>query len=172
MEELLKESTALDLSGLLRGETRQVEFDTSVKIDESDFDVTFPSLPRIRGNVVNMSGFIELTAEITVNYSTSCSRCLKELDRTLVLNLKAPVAESLENMDNEEYIIPENKIIDLKELVREALILNLPMSHLCSENCKGLCVKCGKDLNGGDCGCVRVEKDPRWSVLEHFFDEE
>lgn len=172
MEELLKESFALDLSGLLRGETRQVEFDTSVKIDENDFDVTFPSLPVIRGNVVNMSGFIELTAEITVKYTTLCSRCLKELHRDLVLNLKAPIAESLENMDNEEYIIPENKIIDLRELVREALILNLPMSHLCREDCKGLCIKCGKNLNDGDCGCVRVEKDPRWSVLEHFFDEE
>lgn len=172
MEELLKESFALDLSGLLRGETRQIDFASSVEIDDSDFDVTFPSLPEIRGNVVNMSGFIELTAEITVKYCSACSRCLKELCRDLVLNIKAPVAESLENMDNEEYIIPENKIIDLRELVREALILNLPMSHLCSEDCKGLCIKCGKDLNYGDCGCVRVEKDPRWSVLEHFFDEE
>ena len=172
MEELLKESFALDLSGLLRGETRQIDFASSVEIDDSDFDVTFPSLPEIRGNVVNMSGFIELTAEITVKYCSACSRCLKELERDLVLNIKAPVAESLENMDNEEYIIPENKIIDLRELVREALILNLPMSHLCSEDCKGLCIKCGKDLNDGDCGCVRVDKDPRWSVLEHFFDEE
>lgn len=162
----------LDVSGLLRGETRRVEFQESIELAPSDFDVTFPFLPKISGSVVNMSGYAELTAEITVQYEALCSRCLKPLTRDLVLPLKAPVAESLENMDNEEYLIPENGLIDLGELVREALILNLPMSHLCSESCKGLCAKCGKDLNEGDCGCTRVEKDPRWSVLEHFFDED
>lgn len=165
------EDFKLDVSGLLRGETRQLDFDVSVQIDSQDFDVAFPRLPRVHGSVVNMSGYIELSAEISAEYETSCSRCLKDLKETFVLSLKAPVAESLENMDNEEYIIPENSLIDLSELVREALILNLPMSHLCKEDCKGLCNKCGKDLNDGDCGCVRVEKDPRWAVLEHFFDE-
>jgi len=88
------------------------------------------------------------------------------------LDIKYPIAESLENMDNDEYLIPENGLMNLGELVRENIILNLPISHICDEDCKGLCNKCGADLNLGDCGCVRVEKDPRWSILEHFFDEE
>lgn len=172
MEEILTNSFKLDVSGLLRGETRQVDFDVSVELDSRDFDVTFPRLPKVRGSVVNMSGYVELSAEISAEYETSCSRCLKDLTEEFTLSIKAPVAESLENMDNEEYIIPDNSLIDLSELVREALILNLPMSHLCREDCKGLCNKCGKDLNSGDCGCVRKEKDPRWAVLEHFFDED
>ena len=172
MEEIFVNSFKLDVSGLLRGETRQIDFDESVEIDSGDFDVTFPRLPKISGKVVNMSGYIEFSADISVLYETVCSRCLKSLSLETALKIQAPVAESLENMDNEEYIIPENGLIDLGELVREALILNLPMSHLCREDCKGLCTKCGKDLNDGDCGCVRKEKDPRWSVLEHFFDEE
>lgn len=172
MEEKNLNSFMLDVSGLLRGEMRQLDFDLAVEICEDDFDVKFPRLPVISGKVVNMSGYIEFSANITVTYETVCSRCLKPLSFDTLLDVRAPIAESLENMDNEEYIIPENGLINLAELVRETLILNLPMSHLCSDDCLGLCPKCGKDLNGGDCGCVRKEKDPRWSVLEHFFDEE
>ncbi len=172
MEDVVTNSFMLDVSGLLRGETRLLDFEVAVSLDADDFEVTFPRLPVISGSVVNMSGYIELSARITAQYETACSRCLKALAEEINLEIKAPVAETLENMDNEEYIIPENGLIDLGELVREALILNLPMSHLCRDDCQGLCTKCGKDLNDGDCGCVRKEKDPRWSVLEHFFDEE
>ena len=172
MDQNLVNSFMLDVSGLLRGETRQIDVDTSVSLDDKDFDVSFPQSPRIKSKVVNMSGYIEFSAEITVTYETVCSRCLTPLKRELTLDLKAPVAENLENMDNDEYIIPENEVIDLGELVREMIILNLPLSHLCHEDCKGLCTKCGKDLNDGDCGCVRVEKDPRWKILESFFDED
>ena len=170
MEQTENNSFVLDVSGLLRGETRRIEIDRCVETDLDD--VEFLESPRIEGSAVNMSGYIEFSARLTVRYSVPCSRCLKELDREMVLDLKSPIAESLENMDNDEYIIPENGLIDLGELVRENIILNLPLSHICSEDCKGLCAKCGADLNLGDCGCVKVEKDPRWSVLEHFFDEE
>ena len=97
----------LDVSGLLRGETRQVDFDESVEIDSRDFDVTFPRLPKISGKVVNMSGYVEFSADISVLYETVCSRCLKSLSFETALKIQAPVAESLENMDNEEYIIPQ-----------------------------------------------------------------
>ncbi len=171
MEQTVNNSFMLDVSGLLRGDVREIAVNTLVGIDE-ELGVTFLESPRINGSAVNMSGYIELSAELTVKYKTVCSRCLKELERDMVLDLKYPIAESLENMDNDEYIIPENGLIDLVELVRENIILNLPISHICQDDCKGLCSKCGADLNLGDCGCVRVEKDPRWSVLEHFFDEE
>lgn len=171
MEQILNNSFMLDVSGLLRGETRELDINAQVTIDD-DLDITFIESPRIEGSAVNMSGYIELTAKLTVKYETVCARCLKPLEREMVLDLKYPIAESLENMDNDEYIIPENGLVDLSELVRENIILNLPISDICSEDCKGLCTKCGADLNLGDCGCVRVEKDPRWSVLEHFFDEE
>ncbi len=171
MEQTANRTHMLDVSGLLRGEVREVKVDEGVAID-NEVDITFLDSPRIEGVAVNMSGYIELSARLSAKYETACSRCLKLLERELVLDLKYPIAESLENMDNDEYLIPENGLIDLGELVRENIILNLPISHICSDDCKGLCTKCGADLNLGDCGCVRVEKDPRWSVLEHFFDED
>jgi uncharacterized protein len=56
--------------------------------------------------------------------------------------------------------------IDLSELLRESLLLELPMRPLCSDDCVGLCSVCGKNLNQGPCGCVHDDVDPRWAVLK------
>ena len=62
----------------------------------------------------------------------------------------------------------EGDSIDLDELVREQILLALPTRHLCREDCKGLCQKCGADLNAGDCSCEQGETDPRWAALADF----
>lgn len=58
------------------------------------------------------------------------------------------------------------KTIDLGLALREQVLLALPPSPLCKEDCKGLCPKCGKDLNDGECGCDRTVADPRWAALK------
>ncbi len=170
--DIIQNSSLLDVAGLLRGEIRELNFDVELKpdIDVDGIEVTSPS--RIQGRAVNLSGYMELDAELTCEYKTHCSRCLAELSCRLDHRITAPIAETLENMDNDEYIIVENGKIDLAELVREAFFLNVPMSHLCREDCLGLCIKCGADRNKTKCGCVLQEKDPRWKALEGFFDEE
>ena len=172
MDNKIQNSSPLDVAGLLRGEEREIYFDVLLtpELDVEGVEVDTPS--HIKGIAVNLSGYMELDADLTVEYRTHCSRCLAPVKRVMTHKIKAPIAETLENMDNEEYIIPESGNIDLAELVREAFFLNVPMAHLCREDCKGLCPKCGADKNVVDCGCKLVDKDPRWKVLEGFFDEE
>ena len=55
--------------------------------------------------------------------------------------------------------------VDITEDIREALMLSLPHSPLCDESCKGLCIQCGKDLNGGPCGCQRKKESGPWGAL-------
>jgi uncharacterized protein len=50
-------------------------------------------------------------------------------------------------------------------VLRQALLLSLPMQPLCKPDCAGLCPICGQDLNQGPCDCVSVEIDPRWEKL-------
>ncbi|HJV09433.1 MAG TPA: DUF177 domain-containing protein, partial [Acidimicrobiales bacterium] len=56
--------------------------------------------------------------------------------------------------------------VDLEPLVREALVLDLPLAPLCEEDCRGLCPTCGADLNLGDCDCPPAETDSRWAALD------
>jgi len=60
----------------------------------------------------------------------------------------------------------ENEQIDLRELMREQFYLTLPMKPLCRDDCKGLCVMCGTNLNRGTCDCKREWEDPRLAVLK------
>ena len=113
-----------------------------------------------------------------------CKRCLKpvtleeqiELTRTWVPadqarkgvghHHKGEEAEATfdpQTVDEEMY---GGKQIDLSPAVREQILLSVPASPLCREDCKGLCPKCGKDLNDGDCGCNRIAIDPRWTALK------
>jgi DUF177 domain-containing protein len=55
---------------------------------------------------------------------------------------------------------------DLNEMIREQVLIDLPMNPICREDCKGLCVKCGADLNFGDCGCGDDNLDPRFETLK------
>jgi uncharacterized protein len=58
--------------------------------------------------------------------------------------------------------------VDLTEDLREAILLNLPHFPLCNENCKGLCARCGKDLNGGSCGCREMKAGGPWGALDNL----
>lgn len=172
MDSTIQNSSLLDVTGLLRGEIRELKFDVALSPELDAEQIAVESPACIKGHAVNMSGYMELDAEMTVEYSTHCSRCLAPVERVMHHRIKAPIAETLENMDNDEYIIPEEGKIDLSELVRENFFLNLPMSHLCRDDCAGLCPVCGIDRNVAECKCVLREKDLRWKALESFFDEE
>ena len=74
-----------------------------------------------------------------------------------------------ENVD--EYVIVENGRLDIDEQLSEALLLDFPRKILCSDDCPGLCPKCGKQLKHGKCGCNTKEIDPRLAVLAKLLEE-
>ena len=73
--------------------------------------------------------------------------------------------------DFEDYIVIDDASLNLDEFVREEILLFLPNKILCKENCKGLCPKCGKNLNDGKCDCKK-DVDPRMEVLLQLLNEE
>jgi len=58
--------------------------------------------------------------------------------------------------------------VDITQDLREAIMLSLPRFPLCDEACKGLCGQCGKDLNGGPCGCRKMEEGGSWGALNNL----
>jgi DUF177 domain-containing protein len=103
----------------------------------------------------------------------SCSRCLEEytfgLDHPFAFVLVPRVAagaESAELSDDDMALsYYQGEEIDLTPLVHEQTILALPTRPLCTEECRGLCSRCGANLNSGPCGCPAVPADPRLAVL-------
>lgn len=135
------------------------------------------------GRATKLGRKVLVQARATIPLQGQCKRCLKpvkldeqvDLIRTWVPQDQAHEGErhhrgkegeasfDPETADEEAYA---GKEIDLQPAVREQILLSVPASPLCREDCKGLCPTCGKDLNEGECGCDRTVIDPRWAALK------
>jgi uncharacterized protein len=104
-----------------------------------------------------------------------CDRCLEpfrhalEKDFKLFLSLPPGGNEEAEIELSEEDMVIDfilSEEIDLGDIVREQIFLHIPMKSLCSDNCDGLCVSCGANLNEKECGCKKEEGHPAFSKLK------
>lgn len=136
----------------------------------------FPSVkayrarPRAEGRVYNEAGVLHLEGTLTTEMTCICDRCGAEFDSVKETPLDAVIVGE-ENEEYPEYFVLEGSEIDLDEILSTCLILDMETKFLCSEDCRGLCSRCGKNLNLGPCGC-RKEPDPRFAVLEQLLDKE
>jgi uncharacterized protein len=99
-----------------------------------------------------------------------CSRCLTEVVVPISVDIDDTVdlsPERQEDMADDSYMA-ENSI-DTDALINHEILIRFPMKTLCREDCKGICPKCGKDLNHGECGCDRVSLDPRMAAIQDIF---
>jgi uncharacterized protein len=98
-----------------------------------------------------------------------CDRC--STDFKLDVRGEYRMVYLLRSIENDEselnitYLSPDTDKIDISNDLRDYLILSVPMKRLCDEECKGLCIKCGKNLNEGQCECKGEEIDDRWKTL-------
>jgi uncharacterized protein len=105
-----------------------------------------------------------------------CSRCLSVYDQPVISDLDFVVdfTEGQQEFNSEEdnYFVvdPSSGFLQIDAMVREAILLALPLKPLCSRDCKGLCPICGTDLNKSECSCVKRETDPRWEKLKGLLD--
>lgn len=124
------------------------------------------------GAVTNHAGALVLEGTARTTLSLTCDRCGKAFSREKTVLLNSLVSHELENEENEdEIILLDGNELDLDEVVTTAFILAMDTKNLCSEDCKGLCAKCGADLNLGPCRC-RPEVDPRLAALAQLLDDQ
>ena len=116
---------------------------------------------------------VSVISEFKVKFE--CDRCGTEFKSTLCSDFKMIflMNEAPEETDsiNVIYLSRDADKIDIKSDVREYALLSIPMKKLCKDDCKGLCFKCGKDLNKEQCTCSTDEIDPRWKPLMNLKDK-
>ncbi len=120
---------------------------------------------RVAGRVRTMAGALALEGQAEGTLSLRCDRCLTPFSQEKSIKLDTLLASHLEDEESEgEITLLDGETVDLSEIVRSAAILSMDAKHLCSPDCKGLCPRCGANLNDGPCGCAK-EVDPRLAVL-------
>lgn len=153
----------------------------SVAIDKDEFlvanqaypiDSATPAILRVQ-NLGEKKLLLTGTAEVFV--SIPCDRCLEpvsypiKLDFNEELDLNRTEEERVEMLNEQPYIKGYN--LDVEQLLSNELLLNLPMKILCSEDCRGICNRCGANLNQRTCSCDQSSPDPRMSRIQDLFQQ-
>ena len=164
----------LGLAKIIDNPGASVSFSTSVDLSDLCYGVSYPVTEPVRaeGTVRNTAGVLVMTGEITTCIHGTCDRCASSFDREIELPIDVVLVTEMANEENEdEWVFPlEGDSADLDDIVRTVFVLNLDSKLLCKEDCKGMCHRCGKNLNDGPCNCQK-ELDPRFAALKQLLEK-
>ncbi len=169
------EPMVLDLKGFLIGGDREIEIKTDLDFSEEEYggEKLFPTPVSVVGKVFNKADVTSLQITCTVSVEKPCDRCGKLATHDLIVPIERVLVRELAGEeDDETYLILPDEKLDLTEFCLSEIYLALPMKHLCSEDCKGICPTCGKNLNQGSCGCETKSIDPRLEVLAKLLEQD
>ena len=127
--------------------------------------VVFRNTAKLSGSYVYDGKTFRVDADAEASYETTCARCGKPMIQTLSFSFSEHFVRSVFKTEDDELYPYEGEQLDLSEAFFDNFFLEMPMTSVCSEACKGLCPVCGADLNQGQCDCLKQKTDPRLSAL-------
>ena len=120
---------------------------------------------------------ILVQGEMTAAYQATCSRCVKDFTAPLQFGLEDEFYPTIDVVTGSAVDAPEDldgfpidaaHQVDLRDAVRQGVLLAKSMAPLCRPDCAGLCPECGHDLNSGQCACRPDTADARWAALAEW----
>ena len=155
-----------DVKPILRDPAKRLPFQFEMDLTDMEFSGRYPiSRPvTVEGEVYSSADVLHLDLTARTELDAMCDRCGREFVQDKVVPYSCMLAHELQDEDNDEIVLLENDQVDVGDLARTAFILGMDTKTLCSEDCKGLCTRCGADLNLGPCSCKK-EVDPRLAAL-------
>jgi uncharacterized protein len=142
---------------------------------DDDLEIIGPIEGHVRIRRTNQGLLVDGWVDLTL--ALACTRCLEKFDLPLHVSFMEqfyPTVDILTGVmlppsdDEDAFPIDDHHLLDLTEVVRQQVLLALPMVTLCREDCAGLCSQCGHNLNLGPCDC-KPEVDTRFNVLQKLF---
>lgn len=158
--DILRCNVLLKLKPLFDGEDGECPVETD--IPQSNMDKykgvgEFITPVTLRGKTVCRAGIVTLSYNLDYTVSHICDRCSAEFTRRYnqdYTHILVRGDEDNENLpDDDEYVYCSGETLDLGGLAISDLLLSMPTKILCREDCNGICPRCGKNLNDGDCDC-------------------
>jgi len=163
-----------DVSSILKVRGAKISVDESMTV----FGQTQTGEPEfndvsVKGEIVNIGDVLEFSAKVRGRFKTECARCLKPIEEGFCIEF----TEMLKNVDEEitdkdAVVTFSGFTVDLTDIVRSNILVNLSTKYLCSEECKGICSICGADLNESPCNCANDYIDPRMEGLKRLLDKQ
>ena len=165
----------LDFTNLLNSSADEINIDYHMNAEDFMYD-TYKPLKNgvdVKGRAYQKVGVVYLDLDVNFDFFGVCDRCADDIEKKYDFSHNKIIVNAMENEndDYDDYIVVENNVLDLDELINEEIQLFLPAKMLCKDDCKGLCQNCGKNLNYEKCECVK-EVDPRLAALADLLIDE
>lgn len=156
------------------GASRQYELEADITGLDKEIEVR----DLLRGTVrlVRTVDSVLVTGQLRTVVELTCDRCLEPFLVPVEINLQEDFRPSIDittgahlpvvEVEAGGGWIDEHHVLDLTEVVRQRILLTIPMHPLCRPDCAGLCPECGHNMNEGPCQCQRRIGDPRWAALK------
>lgn len=165
----------LDFTNLFSSNNEVINIDYNIKFDDFAYSTYQPlkNGANVKGKAYCKADVVYLDLCVDFDFFGVCDRCAEDVEKKYSFDLNKIIVQKVENDDDdfENYVIVENNRLDLDDLIYQEIQLFLPQKILCKDDCKGICQKCGKNLNFGSCDC-KPDVDPRMAALLQLLDEE
>ncbi|MCD7722558.1 MAG: DUF177 domain-containing protein [Clostridiales bacterium] len=164
----------LDISNLFNSADSIIEIDYQLDMADLPYGPYFPlkNGARLCGSAYCRADVVHLSAQISFDFFGVCDRCAEEIKKPMSFSVEKILVKALAHGDyHDDYVVLPDGVLNIDEFVREEILLFLPAKILCSDDCKGLCAKCGKNLNHGECACKK-EINPAMAPLLQLLQEE
>ena len=167
----------IHLSEITDSEGKHIQLQPELELDKISFQMgDYPILEKtpVELEITNTGNkVLELKGIGSVTVGIPCDRCLEQVAVKIPyeieqkLDMKKSDTERVQDLDENDYLTGMD--LDVDRLVYLEVLMSWPLKVLCREDCKGICSRCGKNLNKGSCGCAEEPKDPRMAAISDIF---
>ena len=168
----------INVSDILKELGLSKEINASITLEDINWQgesLQFRKPLYITGNLTNRGNVLLLNLTVQGQVILQCGLCLDNYEHNLDFSFETRLAKSSDK-NNEDIFIYEGNEFNLLDIIWEFLLLEIPIRKSCSDDCKGLCSKCGTNLNKKTCQCDNVEEndpdlalDERLQILKDHF---
>ena len=167
----------IHLSDIIDSEGKTIQLNPELELDKISFQMgEFPILDKtpVELQISNTGNkVLELKGHGSIHVGIPCDRCLEQVsveipyDIERKLDMKQSDNDRVADLDENDYLTGID--LDVDRLVYLEVLMSWPLKVLCKEDCKGICSRCGKNLNNGSCKCADEPKDPRMAAISDIF---
>lgn len=166
----------VNLSDVLTSEGRREK--REILLEMTDFESSFGKFAILKKSPVRFTftnieaGKARIEGNVDLTFQVNCDRCLTQMPMRLSVEFEQYVSSpdaDFADEDETDNDVMDGWLLDVEAFVQREIVLNWPVKILCSRDCRGLCPKCGHNLNTGDCGCDTFVPDPRMAAIQDIF---
>lgn len=157
----------VNIAGVINSDGAKLDIGMKYDVGSFEFagnEYSFKEPIEIIGQVVNIGNALKVALRVEGEYTSFCDRCGCDISASLVGETEENITGENIEIDSEMFVL-QGYTLDISGAVESLVYSSLPMRNLCKEDCKGLCPKCGTDLNKTECNCDTTRYDPRFAIF-------